>query len=95
MVQGEDSFCVTARAEAYDTLHQVFGEPFSFQHLTELSFSGSRVEDFHLVHIHHLPKRSALNHNITGIGNEASVSYLRKVLPALTTLSLAYICSSP
>ncbi|RXW18771.1 hypothetical protein EST38_g7084 [Candolleomyces aberdarensis] len=70
---------------------EVFGKPFSFQHLTELSFGGSRVEDFHLVHIHHLPKLSTLNLNNTGIGNEAI--YL--LVPLKKTLKRLSVATNP
>ncbi|KAJ2926942.1 hypothetical protein H1R20_g10141, partial [Candolleomyces eurysporus] len=70
---------------------EVFGKPFSFQHLTELSFGGSRVEDFHLVHIHHLPKLSTLNLNNTGIGNEAI--YL--LVPLKKTLNRLSVATNP
>ncbi|EDR00031.1 uncharacterized protein LACBIDRAFT_334517 [Laccaria bicolor S238N-H82] len=42
-----------------------------FLSLTKLSFRGTRVHDFDLIHIHHLTKLSILFLNNTGIGNEA------------------------
>ena len=51
----------------------VFSLPNSFLFLSELSFNGIPLDDFDLVHIHHLPRLSTLRLNCTGIGNEASV----------------------
>lgn len=50
-----------------------FGRPNSFTFLTQLSFSGTPLQNFDLIHIHHLPKLSTLLLNNTGIGNEAQV----------------------
>jgi hypothetical protein len=52
-------------------LRAVFSKPNSFLFLSELSFCGTRVQDFDLVHIHHLPRLVTLLLNNTGIGNEA------------------------
>ncbi|KIJ94986.1 hypothetical protein K443DRAFT_109529, partial [Laccaria amethystina LaAM-08-1] len=60
----------------------------TFLSLTELSFSGTRVHDFDLIHIHHLPKLSVLFLNNTGIGNEA-VYLLIPLKRTLTQLTLA------
>ncbi|EDR04131.1 uncharacterized protein LACBIDRAFT_331008 [Laccaria bicolor S238N-H82] len=62
--------------------------PNTFLSLTELSFSGTRVHDFDLIHIHHLPKLSILFLNNTGIGNEA-VYLLIPLKRTLTQLTLA------
>ena len=53
--------------------HSVFGKPNSFLFLSELSFCDTSVEDFDLVHIHHLPRLATLLLTNTGIGNEAYV----------------------
>lgn len=55
----------------------VFSKPNGFLFLSELTLSGTRVQDIDLVHIHHLPRLVTLTMNNTGIGNEASVSILR------------------
>ncbi len=49
----------------------VFSRPNSFIFLTQLSFSGSQIQDFDLVHIQHLPRLSVLYLDNTRIGNEA------------------------
>ncbi|KAF6746935.1 hypothetical protein DFP72DRAFT_921612 [Ephemerocybe angulata] len=64
------------------------GKPGTFLHLTELLFNGSRIKDFNLVYLHHLPKLSVLNLDNTGIGNEA-VYLLVPLKRTLTVLSLA------
>ncbi|KAJ6489068.1 hypothetical protein C8R45DRAFT_901995 [Mycena sanguinolenta] len=66
----------------------VFSKPHSFLFLTELSFSGTRVQDADIVHIHHLPRLSTLLLHNTGIGNEA-VFNLVALKRSLTQLSLA------
>ncbi|TFK21468.1 hypothetical protein FA15DRAFT_645556 [Coprinopsis marcescibilis] len=68
---------------------RTFGKPNSFECLVELSFSGSSIDDFDLVNIHHLPRLSALYLNGTGIGNEG-VFLLVPLKLTLTKLSLAY-----
>ena len=52
---------------------QCSAPPNTFLSLTELSFRGTRVYDFDLIHIRHLPKLSAFFFNNTGTGNEAYV----------------------
>ena len=50
----------------------VFTRPYSFHHLSELTLSDVPLDDFDLVHVHHLPQLAILHLNNTGIGNEAS-----------------------
>ncbi|KAF8155373.1 hypothetical protein K438DRAFT_357150 [Mycena galopus ATCC 62051] len=66
----------------------VFSKPHSFLFLTELSFSGTRVQDADIVHIHHLPRLVTLLLHNTGIGNEA-VFNLLALKRSLLQLSLA------
>ncbi|KAK7017350.1 hypothetical protein R3P38DRAFT_2635246 [Favolaschia claudopus] len=66
----------------------VFSKPHSFLFLTELSFSGTRVQDPDIVHIHHLPRLVTLCLNNTGIGNEA-VFNLLALKRSLLQLSIA------
>ncbi|KAF8133119.1 hypothetical protein K438DRAFT_1985169 [Mycena galopus ATCC 62051] len=66
----------------------VFNKPHSFLFLTELSFSGTRVQDADIVHIHHLPRLVTLLLHNTGIGNEA-VFNLLALKRSLLQLSLA------
>ncbi|KAJ7698980.1 hypothetical protein B0H17DRAFT_317089 [Mycena rosella] len=66
----------------------VFSKPNSFLFLSELSFSGTRVQDFDLVHIHHLPRLVTLLLNNTGIGNEA-VYHIVALKRSLLQLSIA------
>ncbi|KAK7055930.1 hypothetical protein R3P38DRAFT_2682467 [Favolaschia claudopus] len=66
----------------------VFSKPHSFLFLTELSFSGTRVQDADIVHIHHLPRLVTLCLNNTGIGNEA-VFNLLALKRSLLQLSIA------
>jgi hypothetical protein len=54
--------------------YSVFNKPHSFLFLSELSFSDTPIEDFDLVHIHHLPRLASLMLDNTGIGNEAFVA---------------------
>lgn len=69
-------------------IQTAFSSPNTFLSLTELSFSGTRVHDFDLIHIHHLPKLSILFLNNTGTGNEA-VYLLIPLKRTLTQLTLA------
>ncbi|EDR04059.1 uncharacterized protein LACBIDRAFT_331024 [Laccaria bicolor S238N-H82] len=69
-------------------LFLVFSTPNTFLFLTELSFSGTRIHDFDLIHIHHLPKLSILFLNNTGIGNKP-VYLLIPLKRTLTQLTLA------
>ncbi|KAJ7315335.1 hypothetical protein DFH08DRAFT_715623 [Mycena albidolilacea] len=66
----------------------VFSKPHSFLFLTELSFSGTRVQDADIVHIHHLPRLVTLLLNNTGIGNEG-VFNLVALKRSLLQLSIA------
>lgn len=51
----------------------VFSKPNSFLFLSELSLSGTPVQDFDITHINRLPKLSTLVLNDTAISNEAHV----------------------
>lgn len=62
--------------ENFRNLLAVFSKPNSFPFLSELSFSGTRISDFDITHIQHLPKLSTLLLNNTGISNEAYVIHL-------------------
>ncbi|EAU85193.1 hypothetical protein CC1G_06209 [Coprinopsis cinerea okayama7 len=66
---------------------KILNKPGSFESLTELSLAGSRINDFDLIHIHRLPKLSALHLNQTSVGNEA-VFLLVPLKRTLTRLSL-------
>ncbi|KAJ7068858.1 hypothetical protein B0H15DRAFT_918312 [Mycena belliarum] len=66
----------------------VFSKPNSFLFLSELSFSGTRVQDIDLIHIHHLPRLVTLLLNNTGIGNEA-IYHLVALKRSLLQLSIA------
>ncbi|KAJ7111202.1 hypothetical protein C8R43DRAFT_1041770 [Mycena crocata] len=66
----------------------VFSKPNSFLFLSELSFSGTRIHDIDLVHIHHLPRLATLLLNNTGIGNEA-IYHLVALKRSLLQLSIA------
>ncbi|TFK34572.1 hypothetical protein BDQ12DRAFT_613296, partial [Crucibulum laeve] len=59
-----------------------------FLFLSELSFTGTLIEDFDIVHIHHLSALSVLFLNNTGIGNEA-IFLLVPLKRSLTHLSVA------
>ncbi|KAF9460358.1 hypothetical protein BDZ94DRAFT_1170029, partial [Collybia nuda] len=66
----------------------VFGKPNSFLFLSELFLSDTRLEDFDIIHIHHLPKLTTLLLNNTSISNEA-VFLLIPLKRSLTQLSVA------
>ncbi|KAF9007379.1 hypothetical protein BDQ17DRAFT_1539788 [Cyathus striatus] len=68
-----------------------FSKPDNFINLSELSFSGTQVEDFHLINIHHLPRLSTLFLNNTGIGNEA----IFLLVPLKHTLHQLTIATNP
>ena len=50
----------------------VFTRPHSFRLLSELFLSDTPLDDYDLVHVHHLANLSILHLDNTGIGNEAS-----------------------
>ncbi|KAJ7646206.1 hypothetical protein B0H17DRAFT_959163 [Mycena rosella] len=66
----------------------VLSKPNSFLFLSELSFSGIRMQNIDLVHIHRLPRLANLLLNDTGIGNEA-VYHLVALKRSLLQLSIA------
>ncbi|KAL1744625.1 hypothetical protein HDZ31DRAFT_38200 [Schizophyllum fasciatum] len=66
----------------------VFSKPNSFLFLTELTCSGTRLHDFDLTHIHHLPRLAMLMLDNTNISNEA-VYLLVPLKRSLTWLSIA------
>ncbi|KAJ7732141.1 hypothetical protein B0H16DRAFT_180720 [Mycena metata] len=66
----------------------VFSKPNGFLFLSELTLSGTRVQDIDLVHIHHLPRLVTLTMNNTGIGNEA-IFHLVALRRSLLQLSIA------
>ncbi|KAF9027143.1 hypothetical protein BDZ89DRAFT_1067141 [Hymenopellis radicata] len=73
--------------DAKDVL-TVFSRPNSFIFLTQLSFTGTQIQDFDLVHIQHLPRLSVLYLDNTGIGNEA-IYILTSLKRTLTYLTVA------
>ncbi|KAJ7465160.1 hypothetical protein FB451DRAFT_1370059 [Mycena latifolia] len=73
---------------AGNALLRVFSKPNSFLFLSELSFSGTQIQDIDLVHIHHLPRIVTLLLNNTGIGNEA-IYHLVALKRSLLQLSIA------
>ncbi|KAL1721344.1 hypothetical protein EV715DRAFT_195328 [Schizophyllum commune] len=66
----------------------VFSKPNSFLFLTELTCSGTRLHDFDLIHIHHLPRLAMLMLDNTNISNEA-IYLLVPLKRSLTWLSVA------
>ncbi|KIM39316.1 hypothetical protein M413DRAFT_415939, partial [Hebeloma cylindrosporum] len=69
-------------------IYSVFSKPDSYRLLSELSFSGIRIQDSDICHIHHLPSLSTLLLDETGIGNEG-VFLLVSLKRTLTRLSIA------
>ncbi|KAF6741421.1 hypothetical protein DFP72DRAFT_1083998 [Ephemerocybe angulata] len=57
-------------------------------------FSGTPIEDFDLIFLHHLPKLLALDLNDTGVGNEV-VFLLVPLKRTLETLSLTIFALDP
>lgn len=57
----------------YSDLQTVFSKPNSFLFLSRLVFRGTPIQDFDLVHLHHLPRLAKLVLDDTEIGNEAFV----------------------
>lgn len=53
------------------TQHAVFTKPHSFLFLEELDFSGARLRDIELTHVHHLPRLSVVILTDTGVSDEA------------------------
>ena len=74
----------------------MFSKPNSFLFLTELTCSGTRLHDFDLIHIHHLPRLAMLMLDNTNISNEAYAYILRSrvLLDAQSTHYIAYTCAS-